>query len=156
LPLFVGDGANAQVRLSSVFTALLTQRSEADTGAEDANPGLKGSPDRPSRRLSALEVLNAENRLVLLGGPGSGKSTFVSFVALSMAGALLEVPGPDLETLTAPLPKEGGSGPDPKPQPWDHGPLLPVPVVLRDLASQLPPPGTPVTGKPCGDSSAGA
>lgn len=147
LPLFVGDGANAQVRLSSVYTALLTQRSEADTGTEDADPGLRGSPDRSSRRLSALEVLNAENRLVLLGGPGSGKSTFVSFVALSMAGALLGVPGPNLETLTAPLPKEEGAGPDPEPQPWDQGPLLPVPVVLRDLASQLPPPGTPATAE---------
>ena len=55
LPLFVGDGANAQVRLSSVYTALLTQRSEADTGSDSAFPACEdraqaqteGSP--PSR-----------------------------------------------------------------------------------------------------------
>ncbi|MGH8578095.1 MAG: NACHT domain-containing protein, partial [Gammaproteobacteria bacterium] len=100
-------------------------------------------PERAARRLSALDVLNAQRKLVLLGGPGSGKSTFVSFVALSMAGELLGAPGPNLATLTAPLPKEKGELEDPTPQHWDHGALLPVQVTLRDLASQLPPPGTP-------------
>jgi predicted NACHT family NTPase len=91
-------------------------------------------------------VLNAEKKLVLLGGPGSGKSTFVNFVALSMAGELLGMAGPNLATLTAPLPTEQGDE-DPKPQQWDHGALLPVHVVLRDLASQLPPPGAPVNAE---------
>ncbi len=128
LPLFAGDSAKAQVQLSSIYTALLTRR----------------SLERLDKRLSALDVLNAEPKLVLLGGPGSGKSTFVNFVALSMAGELLGVPGPNLETLTAPLPKEEGDDQGPKPQHWDHGPLLPVPVTLRNLASQMPPPGTAV------------
>jgi len=140
LPLFVGDGANAQVRLSAVYTALLTQRGETDAATKGAIRGLTGLPEGRDSRLSALDVLNAESRLVLLGGPGSGKSTFVSFVALAMAGELLGVPGPNLETLIAPLPKEEGDDRDPQPQRWEHGPLLPVQVVLRDLASQLPPP----------------
>lgn len=72
---------------------------------------------------------------MLLGGPGSGKSTFVNFLELSMAGELLEIPGPNLESLTAPLPKDGADDDEPEPQRWVHGPLLPVPVVLRDLAS---------------------
>ena len=139
LPLFIGDGANAQVRLAAVYTALLIQG-----GAADAGPGGGRSPEGPDRRRSALDALNGAPRLVLLGGPGSGKSTFVNFVALAMAGELLGVPGPNLATLTAPLPKEAGDDQDPPPQGWDQGALLPVPVVLRDLASQLPPPGTPV------------
>ena len=143
LPLFAGDSANSQVRLSAVYTALLTQRSEGEHATERAMPDLRSSPDRAAKRLSALDVLNAERKLVLLGGPGSGKSTFVSFVALSMAGELLGVPGPSLATLTAPLPGEEGQREDLKPQHWDHGALLPVQVTLRDLASQLPPPGTP-------------
>ena len=146
LPLFVGDSANAQIRLSSVYTALLTGRSETDVASESARPDLRSSPERAAKRLSALDVLDAERQLVLLGGPGSGKSTFVNFVALAMAGELLELPlpGPNLATLTAPLPKEENEREASKPQHWNHGALLPVPVTLRDLASQLPPPGTPV------------
>jgi len=144
LPLFIGDGANAQVRLAAVYTALLIQGGAAEAGLADAGPAGGRSPGRPDRRRSALDALNGAPRLVLLGGPGSGKSTFVNFVALAMAGELLGVPGPNLATLTAPLPKEDGDDQDPPPQGWDQGALLPVPVVLRDLASQLPPPGTPV------------
>ena len=36
-------------------------------------------------RLSAIAVLDADARLVLLGGPGSGKSTCVNIVAQAMA-----------------------------------------------------------------------
>jgi len=149
LPLFVGDSANAQVRLSSVYTALLTGRSEVYATFERARSDLRSSPERTAKRLSALDVLDAERQLVLLGGPGSGKSTFVNFVALAMAGELLELPlpGPNLATLTAPLPGEEGDREAPKPQRWNHGALLPVPVTLRDLASQLPPPGTPANAE---------
>ena len=145
LPLFAGDGANAQVRLASVYTALLTQRSEADTNEGGAQRSM-ATPERDARRLSALEVLNVERRLVLLGGPGSGKTTFVNFVALAMAGELLGIDRPNLATLTAPLPAQEAAREkdEPKPQRWEHGALLPVQVVLRDLASQLPAPGAPV------------
>jgi formylglycine-generating enzyme required for sulfatase activity len=154
LPLFAGDDANAQIRLSSVYTALLTQRSQGDAMMA-RDPARRDSDLSPGReaRLSALDVLNAESRLVLLGGPGSGKSTFVNFVALCLAGALLGSNSVNLETLTAPIPPE----PDeldrrrdddaPKPQRWDHGPLLPVHIVLRDFASELPAPGTPANAE---------
>ena len=140
LPLFAADSANAQVRLSCVYTALLTDRRDA---VVPLGRGASAEPD--SKNLSALDVLNAEPRLVLLGGPGSGKSTFANFVALCMAGEMLGATAINLKTLTAPLPPEPGSrDEEPQPQRWEHGALLPVQVVLRDLASELPPQGKAV------------
>ena len=143
LPLFAGDNNGAPILLSSMYTALLTQRSAGELPRRQPSVG---GPATYQPHLSALDMLDAERHLVLLGGPGSGKSSFVNFVALAMAGELLGAARPNLAALTAPLPPEDDT-PSDKPNPpqqWHHGPLLPVLVVLRDLASQLPPPGQPV------------
>ena len=143
LPLFSGDSANAQIKLSSVYTALLTQRPEgSDSGIDHPWREVRQMAEREATRFSALDVLNGVPKLVLLGGPGSGKSTFVNFVALCMAGEMLGATGINLATLTAPIPPEPDSREkEPRPQRWNHGALLPVHVVLRDLASELPAPG---------------
>jgi formylglycine-generating enzyme required for sulfatase activity len=140
LPLFAADGGKAQIKLSSIYTALLTQRSEEQAQQRRARDLIA----HRAERLSALDLLNIERKLVLLGGPGSGKSTFVSFVALCMAGELLGATSPNLKTLTAPLPPEEDNREKPKRQSWDHGALEPVHIVLRDFASQLPKPGVEV------------
>ncbi|MGZ8250190.1 SUMF1/EgtB/PvdO family nonheme iron enzyme, partial [Methylomagnum sp.] len=140
LPLFGGNSARAEVRLSSVYTALLTQG-----GERLPEPGRM---DREPARRSALDALNAETKLVLLGGPGSGKTTFVQFVALCLAGEALGVPSVNLQTLTTPIPPEPGSREqEPQPQRWDHRPLLPVHIVLRDFAAELPAQGTAVNAE---------
>ena len=144
LPLFAGDSTGAQVQLSSVYTALLTQRTDEDKVRKSSNARTASDLGSPGKRLSALEVLNANPKLVLLGGPGSGKTTFVNIVALSLAGELLGISGPNLASLTAPLPKENDDSEEPKPQQWNHGAPLPVHVVLRDLAADLPNVHTPM------------
>ena len=45
---------------------------------------------RAMRKVTALEALANRRRLVLLGKPGSGKSTFVNHLAYAMAGGLLD------------------------------------------------------------------
>ena len=140
-PKTARDEGGGELQLAAVYTALLTQRPETD----DLGRGMRPE-GREARRLSALQALNREPRLVLLGDPGSGKSTFVDFVALCLAGEALGDADANLALLTAPLPAEEKDE-EPRPQPWDHGPLLPVCVVLRDLAARgLPAPTEPVSG----------
>ncbi len=126
----------ARLRLHAIYTALLTR-----SARERGEPGEALRVGRENRPFSALEQLNRHPRLVLLGEPGSGKSTFVNFLALSMAGELLGWNEANLQLLTSPLPGEDRQEGE-EPQPWNHGPLFPVRVVLRDFAVRgLPPPG---------------
>jgi len=144
-PKAVGDEGSGELQLSAVYTALLTQWSETDDATFPKAPSFR---EGEARRLSALEVLNREPHLVLLGEPGSGKSTFVNFLALCLAGEALGYGDANLAVLTAPLSSEDRDE-EPRPQPWDHALLLPVRIVLRDLAARgLPDPGQPV----CGDT----
>ena len=114
--------------LGAVYTALQT------LGAEEE--GLRkeraGMPD--GARKSALGALNEHRHLVLLGDPGGGKSTFVNFVTWCMAGELIGHQDANLDLLTQPVPKDDGKD-DEKCQPWEHGPLLPVRIILRDFAA---------------------
>jgi len=146
-PKAVGEKGN-ELRLSAVYTALMTQQIESDDDPRHQRPEMI---ERERRALSALEVLNREKRLVLLGEPGSGKSTFVNFVALCLAGETLGFSDANLAVLTEPLPidekERQQRDKQPQPLPWRQGALLPIRIVLRDLAaSGLPEPGQPVNG----------
>ncbi|MCP5086179.1 MAG: SUMF1/EgtB/PvdO family nonheme iron enzyme [Rhodobacteraceae bacterium] len=134
--------AGDQLELSAVYTALLTKSSEEKQLELEKMARATAAGERQARRLSALEQLNTHRQLVLLGDPGSGKSTFVNFVTACLAGELLQHPRLGLTLLTTPLPpteeesRQQNEEPDPVPQPWEHGALLPVPIVLRDLAAR--------------------
>ncbi len=137
-PSVAGGQADASLRLDAVDTALLTQ---SPRHGDQPNELAALAP----RRAGALEQLNRHHRLVLLGDPGSGKSTFANFVALCLAGEQLGDPRANLGLLTTALPAEQGE--QPPPAAWSHGPLLPVPVILRDFAARgLPARGTATAG----------
>ena len=61
--------ARTGLALAAVYTGLMTQQSEQELGRRG-----QIDPAREMRRLSAVELLNREPRLVLLGDPGSGKT----------------------------------------------------------------------------------
>jgi formylglycine-generating enzyme required for sulfatase activity len=137
-PAVSGD-KDARLRLEAVYTALITKTFRQDLRkSEEAN--------RLGYHHSALEMLDRERRLVLLGDPGSGKSTFVNFVVLCLAGERTGNRELNLDLLTAPLPDHDGEDRE-DPQDWHHGSLLPVRVILRDFATEgLPPVGEKATG----------
>ena len=127
--LMAGDERAGQLRLSRVYTALLTteQKIESDGfGRHEKTP-----------YLSVIDQLNRERQLALLGDPGSGKTSVVHILALAMAGELLHLPDDNLQRLIAPIQRHADEK-TPESQRWDHGALLPVRIVLRELATELP------------------
>jgi len=126
------EEAAQRLELESIYTALMTTGTEA--WGEGRSPEL-GRAEQ-ARQFSALEQANAHPHLVLLGDPGSGKSTFVNFLALCLAGETLGYEKANLEVLRRSLPGGDGDEEDPRPQSWDHGPLLPIHVVLREFAAR--------------------
>lgn len=115
----------AQLELAAVYTALDTVRSaerEAEKGPRLHTPADFAAGDEQQRQ-SALAFAATHAYAALLGDPGSGKTTFTNFLALCLAGELLGLSAANLERLGAE---------------WTAGALLPLRVVLRHFAAQLP------------------
>ena len=125
-PFSAGGRGESGLQLEAVYTALLTTVQQRTDG--------KGEPTErhleKQKTLSAIELLNEESCLVLQGGPGSGKSTFVNYLALCLAGEYLG----NEEVNLQPLPDENGDDQEER-QAWSHAQLLPIKVVLRDFAA---------------------
>ena len=132
----VDEQTRRDLDLAAVYTALMTSRTEEPTSECESMRRELSWPDRDAKRLSALAMLDREPRLALLGDPGSGKSTFVNFVALCMAGQLLGRTNANLDALRAPLPTDDPKKDKPQPQLWRHGALIPIRVVLRDFVAR--------------------
>ena len=77
---------------------------------------------RETRPVSALDALATHRELTVLGKPGSGKSTFGASVLLTLA-QVWQGHGDELAKL-------GAS--------WTHAAPLPIRVILRRFAEQLP------------------
>jgi hypothetical protein len=106
--------------LAEVYTALDTTELERVEREEELHRSLAEAAQDKARRIPAQEMVNRVDRLVVLGDPGSGKSTFINHLAYVFAQAkLAEDPAPWLERM----------------DPWAHGLLLPVQVELRALAA---------------------
>ena len=115
LPLADVDGDNFDQN-QSVLDAVYTMLEVASTVdvSEDDQQNMVGR-EQPRQR-TALEVVSAHGRLVLLGEPGGGKSTFVNYLTLVLAHAHRNPTA--LDHLAG----------------WTHGAVIPIRLILRECA----------------------
>jgi formylglycine-generating enzyme required for sulfatase activity len=115
----LGKEAN-EITLDQIYIDLDTTETEeiAEKGKEKAGPepGLRLRPGEETRPLAALKAVARSKKLVLLGAPGAGKSTFVKKICGWLAHTQLD-----------------GIEPPPGISPT----LIPVILTLRDLSQAL-------------------
>jgi hypothetical protein len=118
-----GRSEAAELALNAIFTDLdVFEAPPRDELALAKMRRPKGAGDgRDDNRLPAMAALSKYPRLVLLGDPGSGKSTLVNFVALCLAGEGLGSTEANRKRLG---------------EAWTLPGLLPVRVILRDYAAR--------------------
>ncbi len=112
------EGTDEEVTLDRVYIDLDTtaRRPLTETEKKKQEEPWSSRENAKDRPVTVLEAARDFHRLVLLGDPGGGKSTFVRLMAAQLATSLLG---------EGPAPFEGSAG------------LLPVLVTLRDLTPVL-------------------
>jgi formylglycine-generating enzyme required for sulfatase activity len=126
-------GRPERMELAAIYVDLDTRTSVRERVRKLRRPAdvamFEDDEVESSRPLRVLEAVASTRRAVLLGDPGSGKSTFLSYVALCLAAHRLHPEEGWLKHLSG----------------WKRAEeLLPIPVILRDFARSLPA-GEPVT-----------
>lgn len=126
----VADPSGSGINFTAIYVSLSTTLHLA------SREGLLRQTQFPSSiddlvHMSAIGALARHPRLVLLGDPGSGKSTFVNYVTTCLANARLQRSREWLARL----------------EDWPHGPLLPVLVRARDLARTIEVAKTPSSAR---------
>lgn len=111
-----------EVRLDAVYVPLDTTQTQHAVGGREG--------ERASVPL--LTAVIRHRWLVVLGDPGSGKTTFTNYLSVALAGARLH-PDRNYEAMLN-VSRQGGQ----RAANWSYGPLLPVRIDLRRFAYYLP------------------
>ena len=119
-------GEQPRLDLAQVYVDLLTTTQvPTDKNQQERRERERWREERDTEPLSALGAVAANRRVVLLGDPGSGKSTFLTHLALCLAGHTLDPQDTWTERLA------GWN--------WEQDDnLVPMVCVLRDFARWLP------------------
>ncbi len=114
--------ANAadRMKLADVYVALDTT-THIDKKRRNQKPDRDFERIEEARALTALEALAYSGRMVLLGDPGGGKTTFVNHLSLCLAGHILNPNQGWLDRLPT--------------WPTTMANLLPVPIALRNFTA---------------------
>jgi len=114
-----------EIQLDSIYVPLDVTRTQVAVRLKADEQAWINTP--------VLDPIIRTRRLVILGDPGSGKSTLINFLTIALAGARLypEHPG-YLERLN--VPSDGNQ----RAARWIHGPLMPVRIELRELVRDIP------------------
>lgn len=110
-----------KMELDSVYVELDT-KTVVEKGDKKSGKGEDRSGAKETRPLSALEAVTKERCILILGDPGSGKSTFVNHLALSFATQKGYADIKDDEGKVI----------------WPEKDVLPIHIVLRDFVKSLP------------------
>lgn len=112
-----------EIRLDSIYVPLDTTLTQPAVGNNQGGARVA---------VQVLSAVISHRRLVVLGDPGSGKTTFVNYLTLCLAHACLDPASRVLDRLSV----AGINGQ--KAAKWKYGALLPVRIDLREFAQQIP------------------